>query len=166
MGRKTKLYEEVMVDHETGEVETVTWTTVQEFNETFGCYRMTNGIGWMKMFDLHEILLVTALGQYEDYKTHVIAFTTSVRKAACDFLKVSNRTMYRIINSLVGKHVIIKMTRDEFLLNPAYFFRGGSKELLKRIQDFYKLYNDKYGASASFEEDVAASMTVARDIEN
>lgn len=91
--------------------------------------------------------------ELEDFNMHVVGLTTSKKNGLCSFFHVTPRRLNQMISKLVAKHVIIRMNSDELVLNPSFFYKGSPKDVMKRIENFYLLYNDKYGTNLSYLDD-------------
>lgn len=142
-----------MIDYITGEVTSETYVTVKKYHERFGAYRRTDGLRWINKFTFNEVKMLMLLGEFEDHQSHIVILSSSRRDAILEFLDISRQYFYRLVNSLVEKHALARLNRDELMLNPSYFYTGGSNGLVHRIKQFYILYNDIYGTSISYLDD-------------
>jgi hypothetical protein len=138
------------VDRETGEVIIETEVSIRKYYEKFFSCRATDGIKWINNFDYHELRMMMLLNKFEELNGHVIMLSVFARDEICEFFGFTVRHVYRILNRLIEKHAMIRLTDNQYLMNPAYFYKGSSKELSRRIKQFYALYNKTYNTDLSY----------------
>jgi hypothetical protein len=148
-----KVFEKKVVDYQTGEVQSETSVFVGKLSERFGLYRITDGLSWVMMFDIHEMRLLMLLGEAEDNENHIVTLTPAKRDAISTFMGYTKRHFYRILSRLVERHAVVKLTNFEYLLNPSFFYKGSSAKLIGRIKSFYEIYNKVYGTNISYLDD-------------
>ena len=134
-----KIFEQQIVDRVTGEVVTTTTVKVDKDNETFGMHRTTEGLEWVFDFTAAEFQMMMILSNLENNKSNIIQFTELSRKHLADKFKVTRRHISRIILQLVEKDVLVKLTTDDYFMNPLYFYCGGTKSWKGRSER-YALY--------------------------
>jgi hypothetical protein len=149
-----KIFEKLEVDYRTGEVLSITSLSTSKSNEQFGMHRRTDGLGWLFRLTGAEIKILITLLSFENPKTHIVTMGDMNFELLGEWMGMSIRQCKRLINSLEAKHALGKFTNTDYLLNPAYFYQGNSKNIVDRIRGFYQAYNEKYGTFISYETDV------------
>lgn len=142
MARK-RLFESQTIDMETGEVKSITTVTVRDVNERFGMYRTTKGLEWIKTFTGKEMQMMMLLNHIENVETHIVNLSPLIRQEIYEFFKIGKSTLSDIISRMEDKKFLIRLTNSDLMLNPSYFYKGGSKDLLKRIELFDREYEKR-----------------------
>lgn len=142
MARK-RLFESQTIDMETGEVKSITTVTVRDVNERFGMYRTTQGLEWIKTFTGKEMQMMMLLNHIENVETHIVNLSPLIRQEIYEFFKIGKSTLSDIISRMEDKKFLIRLTNSDLMLNPSYFYKGGSKDLLKRIELFDREYEKR-----------------------
>jgi DNA-binding MarR family transcriptional regulator len=134
-----KIFEQQIVDRTTGEVFTTTTVKVDRDIETYGMHRTTEGLDWVFDFTAAEFQMMMILSNLENPKSNIIQFTELSRKHLAEKFKATRRHISRIIHQLVDKDVLVKLTTDDYFMNPLYFYCGGTKSWKGRTER-YQLY--------------------------
>lgn len=149
MKSKKKAICSVTIDCVTGEVDKI----LSRGSASCSSCPVT-GFEWFKRFSALEIRTMVYLNEIRDPKERVSRLTTSGRLSLCSFAVLSRSSFYRVLRSLEKKHGIIKLNMDELIVNPSFFFRGGTINLRREISQFYTLYNERYGTNISCLDDI------------
>ena len=136
-----KIFEQQTIDIDTGEVKTIRKTIISKNNETFGMYRLTTGAEWILDFQGRELQLIMVLLHFEDMKTRIVPMSHLVRKSILELFKISSSTLSNMLRDMEDKGFLLKLSRNDLLLNPLYFYRGGSHDIKQRITDFNNEYD-------------------------
>ena len=131
------IFESQTVDFDTGEVKSVTSVTKRTDHETFGFHRTTEGIDWIYDFTGREIQVMITLLQYENLKTGIISFGAVARDYILDRMGLSLSQFNKTLKTLIDKNSIIKLSITEFIVNPKFFYQGGTARW-KAKYDFYQ----------------------------
>lgn len=131
-----KIFESQIVDYETGEIKSVTTITANKSEETFGMHRSTEGVDWVLKFKGIELQMVIFLLELENIKSGIITISSLQKQSLLDKFKISASYYHRIISNLIDSHTLVKLSPSDFLLNPCYFYKGGTK-LWKSKYDFF-----------------------------
>jgi hypothetical protein len=148
------IIEKQIVDYQTGETTSITTLSVKKFAERFVLCRKTNGLGWVNKLSGTEIKLLINLLEFENLQTHVVSLSKLQYARLCEMMNLTKKRCQQLLVDLEAKHALGSLTDTDFILNPAYFYQGESKDVLARINDFYIAYNDKHGTSLTLEEDM------------
>lgn len=137
MGDK-KVFSSVVVDGKTGEILESRSVFVNSALEQFGMFRTTDGIEWL--IELSEIeIKILALFHVWSEDSGAIQFTPVKRDFVLRKLNISAPTLSRGISGLIKKGTVLRMGRFDFIINPATFFKGSSKELKVKINNYIEL---------------------------
>ncbi|GHT71808.1 hypothetical protein AGMMS50239_41130 [Bacteroidia bacterium] len=129
-----------------GEIMEATYLNTKKYTEKFGMYRETEGLDWLLDMDGKEIKLVTYLMSFTtNNDTFRVVLGTTDRHMIGKKLKMTQKTFQEYIRRLERKMVIYRLSRNELLINPRYFFKGSSGEVPQKMVEFYELYNKKFG---------------------
>lgn len=137
-----RLFESKTIDYTTGEVTSITQVTVKKLNERFSMCRTTEGLTWLKKFTGKELQLLIVLTDFENLQTRTVSLTPLVRKEIQSFFSIGKATLSGMITAMEDKGVLVRLTSSDLLLNPSYFYKGESKDVLNRINEFYRLYEE------------------------
>lgn len=146
---KRKIYEKQVVDFETGELISSTSVSASKFYETFLMARNTETLDWLYQLSGNEIKTIVFFSDLEEIPKgenntgqvimYLCKYTVSERKRLASILNCSDRYLRRLIASLESKGWLIEVNKHEYLLNPAGFYKGPSKEVVGRIKEFNRL---------------------------
>jgi hypothetical protein len=140
MNIKRRLFESQTIDFTTGEVKSITTVTVRNTNERFGMYRSTEGLEWIKDFTGKEIQMMMLLNHLENSETKIVNISPLIKKEIYSFFSISKSTFSDIIGRMEDKKFLIRLTSNDILLNPSFFYKGSSKDVLPRIKSFNEEY--------------------------
>lgn len=135
---KRQVFERQVVDSITGEVasEEVHWRS--DNNETFGMHRTTEGSDWVFDFTGNELKMLIVLLEIEDLKTGIVPLSRLTRTHLVEKFGKSDRYVRGILSALEGKNGLIKLSRTDILLNPSYFYQGGTKMFNRKLEFYIK----------------------------
>ena len=144
MVKKRVIFESQIIDCETGEVKSVTTTSVIK-TETFGMHRSTEGIEWVIEFQGREIQMLMVLNHFENIKSKIVNLSPLLRKELMDKFKITKSTLSTLFKQMEDKKQLLRLTSNDILLNPSYFYKGSSSDLRLRIDQFKIEYDKKNG---------------------
>ena len=142
MARK-RLFESQTIDYSTGEVKSITTVTVRDTNERFGMYRSTEGLEWIKEFTGKEMHMMMLLNHLENIDTRIVNISPLIKEEIYRFFHISKSTFSDMVGRMEGKKFLIRLTPNDILLNPSFFYKGSSKDLLGRIKAFNEEYEKR-----------------------
>ena len=137
MGRK-KVFQSTVIDAKTGEVLESRECFVDNDLEQFGMFRTTDGIEWFLELSEVEIKLLVLFHLWSDESGYV-QFTSVRRDYALRHIGVGYATLSRALGGLVRSDSVFRIGKFDFAVNPATFFKGSSKKLKSRMDDYRKL---------------------------
>lgn len=150
---KRKIYEKQIVDLDSGEIITSTTVSASKFYETFLMARNTESLEWLYKLSGNEIKTIVFFSDLEEIPRgenttgqvimYLCKYTMSERKKLSSILNCSDRYLRRLISSLEDKGWLLEVNKHEYLLNPAGFYKGPSKEVVGRIKEFNRLLEAK-----------------------
>ena len=138
-----KIYEEQIVDMETGEVKTITTKSVSSNSERFGFHRTTEGIEWICDFSGNEMKMLMILLEFENDKTMTVSLSKLEKDHILNLLNISKQYFYRVIKALIENDALVKLSSSDFVLNPMFFYRGGSLKWKGKYEFYNSFKNDK-----------------------
>ena len=134
MGKK-KVFQSTVVDVSTGEVLEERSVFVDAALEQFGMFRTTEGIEWLLELGEVELKLLVMLHLWSDDDGSV-SLSPIRREFVVRKLRTSGRTLRRSLVGLSEKGALLRLSKDDFVVNPSTFFKGGSKELKNKIKNY------------------------------
>jgi hypothetical protein len=144
MGRSKKIYERehIVTDVNTGEIIGGSRSTVyvNTSAERFGMFTTTNGLGWaVKLKGV--LLLLMYLVSISDPSTGMVRVTSEVRRELMLFLGLrSVRRLGMMLAECVAGNALRRVGgRNDFMINPDYFFSGSSKSKAEKLDAYDKL---------------------------
>lgn len=150
---KRKIYEKQIVDFDSGELISSTTVSASKFYETFLMARNTETLDWLYQLSGNEIKAIVFFSDLEEIPKgenttghtimYLCKYTMSERKKLASILNCSDRYLRRLISNLEEKGWLIEVNKYEYLLNPAGFYKGPSKEVINRIKEFNRLLESK-----------------------
>ena len=150
-----KVFQQVRLDGNQNIIESIS-TYVFKNSEVFGMYRKTDGLGWLMDMSGNEIKLLVVLNDISDSSDGSVSLSPVKRKNICSLLKVKSRQLAQLISSLEAKDAIIRINYNDFMINPATFFRCSTNELKKRILEYYvakKSFSTNLTPNTNFENE-------------
>lgn len=148
MGRKRVIFESQIIDCETGEVKSVTTTSIVK-TETFGMHRTTEGVEWVVEFQGKELQMLIVLNHFENVKTKIVNLSPLVRKELLSIFKITKSTLSNLFKNMENKRQLLRLTSNDILLNPSYFYKGSSADIKSRIEEFNIEYDKKINSQVS-----------------
>ena len=145
---KRRVFESKTLDMLTGEITSITTVTVQKQTEKFIMCRTTETLAWIKEFTGKELQMLMVLNHMENLQTKTVTLTPLVRKELQEFFDIGKSTLSGMLSQMEDKKFLLKLSNSDILLNPGFFYKGESKEVLQRILDFEKEY-DKIRGNAN-----------------
>lgn len=136
MNIKKRLFESQTIDFTTGEVRSITTVTVRDVNERFGMYRSTEGLEWIKEFSGKEMHMMMLLNHLENTETRIVNISPLIKEEIYRFFKIGKSTFSDMMGRMEDKKFLIRLTPNDLLLNPSFFYKGSSKDILSRIKTF------------------------------
>lgn len=135
-----KVYQQRQVNsNSNGEYTESTQTIfVNKFSESFGMFTTTNGLEWA--LPLRGVLLLLMyLTGLSDQKTGYISLSTKRRKDIIKFFGWSNdRSLGFMLSDAIRLNGLsrINNSKNDFMLNPEYFFSGSTADKAQKINDY------------------------------
>lgn len=142
---KRRLFESKTLDLATGEVTSITTVTVSKLNERFIMCRTTDSLSWLKEFTGKELQMLMVLNQIENLQTKTVTLTPLIRKEIMEFFDIGKSTLSGMFSSMQDKGFLLRLSNSDILLNPSFFYKGESKDVLRRIKEFNKEYDERRG---------------------
>lgn len=136
-----KIYERTSVDSISGEVLSSVSTWINKSSESFIMIRTTNGLKWYYSLGKNEKTLLLIMHEKSDSKTMIVNFTSLTRNAICGILKIKKRMLSVLLSNLEENDCFIRISQNDFMMNPEHMFKCSTNELKTRI-NYYK--NLKY----------------------
>lgn len=146
----SKIFEQQIIDFTTGEVKTMTSVRSYNNDERFGFYRTTTGAEWVFNWTANELQFMIYLSTFED-EHGAIKYTSLVKKQLCTVSGKTDRFIRTVIKSLEDKNGLVKLTTTDLVLNPRYFYRGGTKTIKDKIENYDKTRRELYGTLSLLE---------------
>jgi hypothetical protein len=91
---------------------------------------------WIMLFTGNEVQLLILLLAFENERTETIILTVNIRKRLAQLFGKSYRYVQRIMQQLEAKGALLRLSQDDMLVNPMYFYKGGTKN--------WKTKNERY----------------------
>ena len=133
---KRKVFERQILDVNTGELHSEEVHYRYDNTETYGMHRTTSGLGWIKDFSGNEMKMLMLLLELEDIKSGVVSYSRLSREHLISFFGKSERHIASIIAALEAKKALVRLTQTDIVINPLFFYKGGTKNFKKRYS-FY-----------------------------
>lgn len=147
MGKTRKIFQvrTQEIDVHTGEIIGIknSTTYINKSSEQFGMYRSTDGLEWTKTMK-NQLLFMMVMNEYSNPRTGIVTLSPVLRKEICEFFSLeSTRSLSNIISSTIQKDGLTRVngSNNDFMVNPMCFFKGSTKDLVDRINQ-YKIYRD------------------------
>ena len=141
---KRKVFKKQIVDLETGEVVSEEVHYRQNNNETYGMHRTTEGVEWIFQFTGIELHLLVVLLEIETLNTGMVNLTPLVKRHLADKFDKTPRYIREVIASLEAKDALIRVTTQDLVLNPSYFYKGGTKTFKNKMIMYSKFKSEKF----------------------
>lgn len=138
---KRRIFESQTIDMTTGEIKSITTVTVKQANERFGMYRTTEGVEWIKEFTGKEMHMMMLLNHIENVETRIVNISPLIKDEIYRFFNIGKSTFSDMIGRMENKRFLLRLTSNDILLNPRFFYKGTSKDVLERIKMFDEQYD-------------------------
>lgn len=132
-----KIFEQQTVDLTTGEVTSITSVSVRKNEETFGMHRSTEGVDWILQFKGIELHMIVFLLELENIKTGIITVGKLQRDDILRKFGITLNYYNKVLGRLIEHKALVKLSPNDYLLNPCYFYKGGTKDW-KIKYEFFK----------------------------
>lgn len=135
--KKKQIFEKQTIDLITGEVVTVTTSSLRGNEEKFVMGRTTEGFEWLKDLTALELKMLMIMVNNKSRNDNMIPLPDG---RICDIaitLGLSLVTLKNALRELRIKKLIKEVSRGTFLVDPCTFYTGGSDNW----KSMYKEYN-------------------------
>jgi hypothetical protein len=140
---KRKIFEKQIVDFSTGEIHSEEIHYSKNNEETFGMHRTTEGVDWIFQFTGVELQMMIILLEIEDLKSGLVSLTPLMKKHIAEKFNKTDRYIREVISSLETKKALVKITTQDIILNPSYFYKGGTRQFKTKYEIFLNYLNEK-----------------------
>ncbi len=164
---KRKIFEKQIIDFETGEITSVTTVTASKYSEAFFMGRRTDDLSWLYELSGAEIKTIIFLLDLEELPKgenvtgkvlmRLITLGKTKRDHLLEVLECSSSYLSRLLKRLEDKQWIIRVNKTDFILNPKGFYKGSSKDVAERINEFNNIYASKCNSTTNPDKDVDSS---------
>jgi len=139
-----KIFEKQTVDFATGEVKSIQSLVNFKHNETFGMHRTTEGIDWVFGFTGNELQMLMVLLAIENPKNDLVEISMLKKEHLLKSFNFSKQMFNRILSSLEKKGALIRITNTDIMLNPSYFYQGGTVNWKVKYENFNYCKDKKF----------------------
>lgn len=127
------------VDELTGEItKSVSWYS-NKFTESFVMLRTTDGLDWFLRLSKNEKSLIVLMHNWADPKTGRISLQGWQREEVCIKLGINRRNISVILHSLCVLDCLVRISQNDFMVNPAHMFKCSANEVRERIEKYKSL---------------------------
>jgi DNA primase len=140
--KKKIIHEQQTVDLETGEIKTVTTSSLRGNDQTFVMGRTTAGYEWLKNLTALELKLLMIMVDNKSRKDNTIPLTDGKIGDISVSLDFSIKTVKNSLRALRQKRLIKEISKGVYLVDPLTFYTGGTNNW-KRMYDEYVSVNDR-----------------------
>jgi len=126
--------ESTVVDHKTGEVYSEE-KVVQFPTEPAYVKLYLDDLGALLQLPGKTSALLHALVRGMDYDG-CITLSTKKREIICDQVGLKRNSLCNSIAALVKSGILVKETRSDYVVNPAYFARGKWSDIVRKRRNF------------------------------
>jgi DNA primase len=144
MAKKKIIHEQQTVDLQTGEIKTVTTTSIRGNDESFVMGRTTAGYEWLKDLTALELKLLMIMVDNKSRKDNTIPLTDGKIGDIALSLDFSTKTVKNSLRSLRQKKLIKEISRGSYLVDPLTFYTGGTKNWKSMYDEFCSVNDRKY----------------------
>lgn len=137
-----KVFESQIID-EHGVVKSIRTVKVYKNEETFGLHRTTEGIDWIFNFTGNELQMLIVLLNLENLKSGTVEVGKLKKDHLIKLFGFSKEMFNRILRNLEKKEAVIKLSPSEFILNPSYFYQGGTASWKDKNEYFNRCLQEK-----------------------
>ena len=134
--KKRIIYEQQTVDVTTGELLTVTKSSIKGNDESFVMGRTTAGYEWLIDLTALELKLLMIMVDNKGRKDNTIALTGGKIQDIGIALNFSCKTIKNALRTMRQKRLIKEVSRGVYLVDPSTFFSGGTNNWKKMNAEF------------------------------
>jgi len=145
--KKKIIYEQQTIDVTTGELLTVTKSSLRGNDETFVMGRTTHGYEWLKGLTALELKLLMIMVDNKGRKDNTIALTGGKIEDIGFALNFSSKTVKNALRTMRIKGLVKEISRGVYLVDPSTFFSGGTNNWKKMYAEFISVNDVKYSKS-------------------
>lgn len=142
--KKRVIHEQQTVDLETGEVKTVTATSLRGNDETFVMGRTTAGYEWLIDLTALELKLLMIMVDNKGRKDNTVALAGGKVEDIGVTLGFSTKTLKNALRAMRQKGLIKEVSRGVFLVDPLTFYSGGTNNWKKMNDEYTSVKDLKY----------------------
>ncbi len=143
MGKRI-IHEQQTVNFETGEVKTVTTSSLRGNEETFVMGRTTAGYEWLKDLIALELKLLMIMVDNKGRKDNTIVLPDGKIGDIAISLGFSTKTVKNALRTLRLKGLIKEISRGVYLVDPLTFYSGGTNNWKNMHQEYKSVRDLKY----------------------
>ena len=136
---KKQIREITLVDVSTGEVLSQKAMYASKYTESFIMLRTTNGIDWYFALTNNEKNLVLMLHDWANHLNMRLSLAGWQREAIIEKLGVKRRMVSILIGGLADKDCLLRLGRNDFMLNPEHAFKCSTGEVKTKIGEYREL---------------------------
>lgn len=142
--KKRIIHEQQTIDITTGELLTVTKSSIRGNDETFIMGRTTYGYEWLKDLTALELKLLMIMVDNKGRKDNTIALTGGKIEDIGFTLNFSSKTVKNALRTMRQKGLIKEINRGVYLVDPSTFFSGGTIYWKSMYEEFSSFEDLKY----------------------
>lgn len=142
--KKKIIHEQQTVDLETGEVKTVTTSSIRGNDESFVMGRTTVGYEWLKDLTALELKLMMIMVDNKSRKDNTIPLTDGKIGDIAVALEFSIKTVKNALRALRQKRLIKEVSRGVYLVDPLTFYSGGTNNWKNMYEEYNSVEDRKY----------------------
>ena len=142
--KKRIIHEQQTVDLSTGEVTTVTTSSLKGNDETFVMGRTTAGYEWLKDLTALELKLLLVMVDNKGRKDNTIPLADGKIQDIALGLDFSTKTVKNALRDLRIKKLIKEISKGVYLVNPLTFYSGGSNNWKNMYQEYENVPDRRY----------------------
>lgn len=142
--KKRIIHEQQTVDLDTGEVKTVSTTSLRGNDESFVMGRTTSGYEWLVDLTALELKLLMIMVDNKGRKDNTIALAGGKVKDIGVALGFSVKTIKNSLRSLRLKGLVKEISRGVYLVDPCTFYSGGTSNWKNMYQEYLSVDDLSY----------------------
>ena len=139
--KKRVIHQQQTVDLETGEVKTVTTSSLKGNDESFVMGRTTAGYEWLRDLSALELKLLMIMVDNKSRKDNTIPLTDGKIADIAFCLGLSSKTVKNSLRELRIKKLIKEVSGGVYLVDPLTFYTGSTTNW-KTMHEEYKAVLD------------------------
>jgi len=142
--KKRIIHEQQTINVTTGELLTITKSSLRGNDETFIMGRTTSGYEWLKDLTALELKLLMIMVDNKGRKDNTIPLTGGKIEDIGFTLNFSSKTVKNALRTMRQKGLIKEINRGVYLVDPCTFFSGGTNNWKKMYEEFGSFEDLKY----------------------